>query len=776
MLRSRGLIGCLFALAGSVVQAADWPSLRGPRSDGSTTGGRISESASLELTWKHAIGAGYSGVTVAAGRAVSAFSDGTSDVVAAWSVADGRELWRTPIGPTYRGHDGSTDGPISTATVTDERVYFVGPRGNLLAMSAETGKILWSKSLESEWGARAPTYGFGATPLVVGEVLVVAVGAQDRSVVGLDPADGETVWSIAADGVAYSTPVVVRIGRADQVVVAGSTKIFGLDPRAGRLLWSHPHSDEPAFDPTYPQIQPLDGRLLLTFHDEAVLYDLEPGADGVTLSERWRSQALKKSVAIPVAVGDHLYGFNGTFLTCVSLETGETAWKSRTPRARGLILVDDSLVILGSGGILTIAKADPAGYRETASLVVSDHGGYTAPSFADGRIYVRNRTDVASVAVRASESEPPAQAAAPEPARGEFARWIRRIEQAEDPGAAVEEFLSAQTAFPIVEKDWVHFVYAGPAEAVAVLGQMKDENLGEPMRRVGGTDLFVRSYPAVPGGRWQYRFEVDFGEPQVDPRNPNRGSGGFVETSEVLLEGFTDPWFVTEAATVTGRLEAVKVTSEAYGQDVEVPVYLPAGYDSRKRYPLIVMPNGAQWTEAGGIVAVLDRLFESHPRSALVALVPMSGWAAGSWGGSAVRFLGDEVLPAIEAKYLIAEAPRKRSLWTVEDKAAVGLTLAIESPEKFGRFAFQSPKLYFGEWPDIASLSDTPTGFYVSWSRYEPRSAEDGNDDRAQAVQLAKRIREAGLPLHGGELVAGPGYRTWRTEAEAILEFLLGVE
>ncbi len=177
---------------------------------------------------------------------------------------------------------------------------------------------------------------------------------------------------------------------------------------------------------------------------------------------------------------------------------------------------------------------------------------------------------------------------------------MKRIEHSQDPAQTVDAFLTAQNAFPVVEKDWVHFVYAGPADAVSVLGQMNDENLGEPMQRIGATNLFVRSYPTVRGGRWQYRFQLDFGEPQVDPRNPNRGSGGYMESSEVVFEGFEDPSFVTEAAEVTGRLVNVAVKSESYGEDVEVPIYVPANYDAQKGYPLIVMPNGAQWIEAGG--------------------------------------------------------------------------------------------------------------------------------------------------------------------------------
>ncbi|ANM30991.1 hypothetical protein ABI59_17550 [Acidobacteria bacterium Mor1] len=760
----------------SAIQAAEWRYLRGPGFDGSAAGPAVlSESPQLKLEWKHAIGPGYSGVTVAAGRAVSAFSDGTHDVVAAWSTTDGRELWRTPIGRTYRGHDGSTDGPVGTATLTDSRVYFVGPFGDLFALAAEDGKILWRKNLETDWGAQAPTYGFATIPLEVDGVLVVPAGSEKHSVVGLDPETGRQLWSHGTDRIDYSTPVIVESDGRRQVIVAGALELMALDPKSGKQLWSYRHSEERGFDPTYPQLQLVGDRFLMMFYSEAALFDVAADSETTKVTEVWRSQALKSSVALPVAVGDHLYGFNGTFLTCVELETGESVWKSRDLPGRGILRLDDHFVVFGSKGKLTLAKADPAGYRETASLVISDHGGYTAPSFAGGRIYVRNRSEIASVAIGASgTASRRAETSLKLPTSGEFARWMQRIEQApDDPGKLVGEFLAAHPESPIVEPGWVHFFYAGEADAVSIIGQMNDAEMGETMTRVGRADLFVRSYPAVAGGRWQYQFQVDLADAQVDPRNPNRGSGGFAETSEVLLEGFSDPAFVTEKATATGTLETVEVTSAAYGEKVPVQIYLPSGFDRDERYPLIVMPNGDQWIEDGQIVGILDRLFETRPGAAIVALVPIRGWVAGSWGGNALTFLGEELLPAIEAAYPIHSDPQHRALWTVEDKAAVGTTLAVEHPGIYGRFVFQSPKLYFQEAPDFSSLADRATPFRISWSRYEPLSAESGTDDRAAARELFERIRAAGLPLEGGEFIAGPGYRTWRTEAEAILSFLL---
>jgi hypothetical protein len=53
-------------------------------------------------------------------------SDGTSDVIAAFDEQSGAELWRFAVEPTYRGHDGSHDGPMTTPLIHDGRVFGLG--------------------------------------------------------------------------------------------------------------------------------------------------------------------------------------------------------------------------------------------------------------------------------------------------------------------------------------------------------------------------------------------------------------------------------------------------------------------------------------------------------------------------------------------------------------------------------------------------------------------------------------------------------------------------
>ena len=120
------LLAGVVALPGA---AADWPHLRGPHLDGRLTEvpwlGR--DGLQLEPVWDMPLGSGYSGIALSAGRAVTMFSDGESDHVMALDASTGVELWRYTLGKTYKGHDGSHDGPLSTPVIDEGVVYGLGP-------------------------------------------------------------------------------------------------------------------------------------------------------------------------------------------------------------------------------------------------------------------------------------------------------------------------------------------------------------------------------------------------------------------------------------------------------------------------------------------------------------------------------------------------------------------------------------------------------------------------------------------------------------------------
>jgi len=100
----------LCALTGTVQADIDWPGLRGPNFDGSVRDATLFASGETGLTvgWTQAIGSGYSSIAVGNGRAVTMHVGGENDLVSAFNVESGEEIWRYEIGKAYAGHDGST--------------------------------------------------------------------------------------------------------------------------------------------------------------------------------------------------------------------------------------------------------------------------------------------------------------------------------------------------------------------------------------------------------------------------------------------------------------------------------------------------------------------------------------------------------------------------------------------------------------------------------------------------------------------------------------------
>jgi len=155
--------------------ARDWPTWSGPNRDMTSLGNGLfeEEGFGLEKVWSRPLGSAYSGISVVDGHVVTGFSDGESDYLVSLAAVDGQEQWRYRISKTYKGHDGSDDGPLATPMIADGTVYGLGAWGDLFALSLNDGKKIWAHQLVESLGARKPEYGFSTTPTVVDDMLVI---------------------------------------------------------------------------------------------------------------------------------------------------------------------------------------------------------------------------------------------------------------------------------------------------------------------------------------------------------------------------------------------------------------------------------------------------------------------------------------------------------------------------------------------------------------------------------------------------------------------------
>jgi outer membrane protein assembly factor BamB len=390
--------------------SAAWPGLWGPHRDARVAGPlRFEPGMRLKEIWRRPIGLGVSEVAIASGRGYTMFSDGEHDYLTAFEVGNGKEIWRTRMGATYRGHDGSGDGPISTPVADGGRIFALDPWGKLFAFDAATGRQLWRRDLQLDLGAVPPFWGFATTPLPVGNTLVVQAGGAERNnLVALDPATGRTVWSsqpAAKNG--YSSPVLMTLAGVPQIVAATADKVFAVKPEGGSLLWSHPALGEARQSPV-----PLPGdRLFLTSWDESAVWKLSPEEAGWKVQELWRKPVLKANYSPTVYYQGYLYGMSGIFLTCVDPATGETKWRERVYYA-SLILVDGLLAVIGErSGDFHLVAATPEGFREQLKVRVFNPGArsITGPMFAGGRFLLRNGEEMVLLEPARPEARPAAE-------------------------------------------------------------------------------------------------------------------------------------------------------------------------------------------------------------------------------------------------------------------------------------------------------------------------------------------------------------------------------
>jgi outer membrane protein assembly factor BamB len=390
--------------AGAPGTSDEWPRLWGPQGDGrAMSAGALTRPAALQARelWRRALGSGYSGVSVVKGRAYTATSDGTRDVVLAFDAASGRELWRTPLGETYRGHDGSKDGPMSTPTVDGGRVYLVGPHGLLVALDADTGRVVWKHDLKAEYGAAVPVYGFATSPVLTGGLAIVQAGGEKQHhMMAFDAGTGKLAWTAQhGTGAAYVTPVLATVHGVPQLVTVANDKVLGIKPSDGSLLWSHARPNEN--EPSRPPLVLPDGRVLVHSWQEAALLKVSAEGGAFKVAEVWRSPLLKASYSPTVFHDGYLYGLNGQYLVCLDPAAGEVKWRQKV-YGGNLILVDGHLVLLAeSAGDLRVVEASPAGYKEKLKKLVFNPGAssVTGPSWSGNRVFLRNVEELVALEI-----------------------------------------------------------------------------------------------------------------------------------------------------------------------------------------------------------------------------------------------------------------------------------------------------------------------------------------------------------------------------------------
>jgi outer membrane protein assembly factor BamB len=371
-----------------------WLDFRGPRRDGVYDETPILTAwpaQGLQELWRTPVGESYGSVTVAEGRAYTIEQRRNDEVLAAYDMATGRELWKNAWPGRFSEAMGG-DGPRSTPVWHEGRVYALGAAGELRAVEAASGRTLWRTNILTDAGATNAQWGMAASPLVVDGLLITTPGGPSgKSVIAYDKATGRIVWTAESDPAGYASPIVATLGGTRQIVITAGKRVFGLT-LDGKLLWDFPWVTEYDVNAAEPVVVSGNRFVITSGYDHGAAL-VEVGPSGA--KQIWFSKALKGKFNAPVLYQGHLYGLDEGILACVDAGTGERKWKGGRYGYGQVLLASGHLVIATEDGRVVLVKATPESHQEVASFAALDGKTWNYPALAGGKLLVRNQRELA---------------------------------------------------------------------------------------------------------------------------------------------------------------------------------------------------------------------------------------------------------------------------------------------------------------------------------------------------------------------------------------------
>ena len=381
-----------------------WPAFRGASRDGRYAGGAIRTdwpADGLPLLWKHPIGLGYASFVVADGRAFTIEQRRRQEVAAAYDVATGNELWTHGWDAEFVETMGG-DGPRATPTYDGGRVYVLGAAGELRCLDARTGELIWRHNILTENNATNLEWGMSASPLVVDDTVVVQPGGRPgKSVVAYNKVTGDVVWTSLDDRQAYTSPMLATLGGIRQILVVSSVRAAGLTIDGGRLLWEYPWANDIGINVAQPLLLGGDRVFLsASYGSGATAFEVRREGDAFTTRALWSNQRMKNKFTSSVLHEGYIYGLDEAILTCLDAATGEQRWKGGRYGYGQVMIAGDRLIVLTEGGEIVQVLATPERHQEVARFGAVRGKTWNHPLIADGRLLVRNLSEMAAFDIR----------------------------------------------------------------------------------------------------------------------------------------------------------------------------------------------------------------------------------------------------------------------------------------------------------------------------------------------------------------------------------------
>lgn len=376
-------------------QQQDWPWWRGPARDGI-----VGEHQSVPtkfgqneaVLWKSPVpGRGHGSPIVVGNRVFLATADETRQTqgVLAYDLQTGKPLWQKLIsrgGFPEANHPKNTEAS-STIASDGARLFvpfFHHKQVQLTCMDLD-GRQIWQKTV-APFNPRKYQYGYAASPVLYGDMVIVAAEYDGRSFISaFNAKTGGDVWRIPrAANITFSSPVIANVAGRDQLLISGSEQVSSYDPKTGQALWSVPGTTAATCGTMV-----WEGDTVFASGGYPKAETIAVRADGSgTVVWRNNKKCYEQSM---IVVDGYLYGLTDRgVLYCWRTQDGNEMWRARLsgPVSASPIYVGGHIYWANESGVVFVFRPNAEKFELVAENRLGNES-FASPAVAQNKLLLR---------------------------------------------------------------------------------------------------------------------------------------------------------------------------------------------------------------------------------------------------------------------------------------------------------------------------------------------------------------------------------------------------
>ena len=365
----------------------DWPRFLGPTIDSKSTETGILKDwkdDKLKIVWKRELKESYGIGSISKGRLFQADREGDDCVLFCINAETGEKIWRFSYPTDYTDLYGYNGGPRCSPVIDEDRVYLYGVEGMLHCLDATTGKVIWKKNVNEEFGVIQNFFGVGSTPVIEGDLLIAMVGGSpDESkdvpsgqldqvkgngsgIVAFEKLTGKDRYKITDELASYASLKIASIGDRRWCFSFSRGGLVGFDPTNGKVDFEYPWRDSKLESVNASTPVVVADRVFIseTYGVGSSMLKVKPGGYEVVWKDdlRARGKSMMTHWNTAIEHEGYIYGSSGRHtheaeLRCIEAATGKVMWSQPELSRCSLMYVDGHFVCLTEYGHLLLLRA-----------------------------------------------------------------------------------------------------------------------------------------------------------------------------------------------------------------------------------------------------------------------------------------------------------------------------------------------------------------------------------------------------------------------------------